>query len=143
MTSVLLLLVFAQLPDAPGKAETAKLCSECHEIERAISLRQNSAGWQETVNKMTSLGMTGTDSETKAVLDYLTKNFPADEIPKLNVNTATPIELESALSLRRSQAAAVIEYREKHGKFKSMDDLKKVPGLDAAKLDTKKDRVTF
>jgi competence protein ComEA len=143
MTAVLLVLVFAQLPDGPGKAETTHLCSECHEIERATSVRQDSAGWQETVNKMTSLGMTGTDAEIRTVLGYLTKSFPADAIPKLNVNTALQIELESVLDLRRSQAAAVIEFRTKNGKFHSMEDLKKVPGLDGAKLDAKKDRVTF
>ena len=34
-------------------------------------------------------------------------------------------------------------YREKHGKFKTLDDLKKVPGVDAKKLDAKKDRIAF
>jgi competence protein ComEA len=143
MHPLILLLSLSQLPDAPGKAETVKLCSECHEVERAISQRQNAAGWQETIGKMTSLGMTATDAEMRKVVEYLAKNFPAEAVPKLNVNTATQIELESALSLRRSQAAAVIEYRTKSGNFKSMEDLKKVPGLDAAALDSKKDRVTF
>ncbi|MES1261807.1 MAG: helix-hairpin-helix domain-containing protein [Acidobacteriota bacterium] len=133
----------AQLPDGPGKEETTRLCSQCHEVERAISLRQDTAGWQETVNKMSSLGMTGKDADMRAVVNYLAKNFPADAIPKLNVNKAIAIEFESALSIRRSQAAAIIEYRTQHGDFKSLDDLKKVPGLDPAKLDAKKDRLTF
>ena len=71
------------------------------------------------------------------------KHFPAEDVPRLNVNKATAIELEAGLSLRRSQAAALIAYREKNGDFKSLDDLKKVPGLDAAKLDAKKDRLVF
>ena len=45
--------------------------------------------------------------------------------------------------LRRSQAAAIIEYRTKNGNFKSIDDLKKVPGIDPAKIDAKKDRLTL
>jgi len=133
----------AQLPDGPGKEETTRLCSQCHELERSISQRQNEAGWQETVNKMASLGMAGKDTEIKAVVEYLSKNFPADAVPKLNVNKALAIDLESALSLKRSQAAAIVEYRTKNGDFKSLDDLKKVPGLDPAKLDAKKDRLTF
>ena len=68
---------------------------------------------------------------------------PSEDVPRLNVNKATAIELEAGLSLRRSQAAALIAYREKNGDFKSLDDLKKVPGLDAAKLDAKKDRLVF
>ncbi len=135
--------VFAQFPDGPGKDETLKLCSQCHEVERVTSQRMDAAGWQESVNKMVSLGMSGKDSEIRAVVDYLAKNFPADAVPKLNVNKAMAIELESALSLKRSQAAAIVEYRTKNGDFKSIEDLKKVPGLDAAKLDAKKDRLTF
>lgn len=148
MRSILLIALvavpaMAQLPDGPGKEETTKLCSQCHELERAISQRQDAAGWQETVNKMSSLGMTAKDTEMKAVVDYLAKNFPAEAVPKLNVNKALAIDFESALSLRRSQAAAIIEYRDKNGPFKSLDDLKKVPGLDPAKLDAKKDRLSF
>jgi competence ComEA-like helix-hairpin-helix protein len=47
------------------------------------------------------------------------------------------------LSLKRSQAAAVLAWRKEHGSFKTWEDLLKVPGLEAAKLDEKKDRVTF
>ena len=132
-----------QLPDGPGKAETVKLCSQCHEIERSVSLRQGREGWQGTIGKMITMGAKGTDQEWAAVLDYLAKNYAADEAPKLNVNTATAIELESGLSLKRSEAAKVIQYREKNGNFKSIEDLKKVPGIDAAKIESKKDRLAF
>jgi competence protein ComEA len=142
-TTIFAVTAWAQLPDGPGKEETARLCSQCHELERAISVRQDAAGWQETINKMSSLGMNGKDAEMRAVVDYLAKAFPAEAVPKLNINTAVAIDFESALSLRRSQAAAVIEYREKHGNFKSIDDLKKVPGIDPAKVDAKKDRLTL
>jgi competence protein ComEA len=134
---------WAQLPDGPGKEETEKLCKQCHELERSVSLRQDRAGWQTTVDKMVSLGAQGTDKELQTVLDYLAKNYPGDELPKLNVNKATSIEFESRLSLRRSQAAAVIDYRTKNGPFKSIEDLKKVPGIDVAKIEAKKDRLTF
>jgi competence protein ComEA len=90
-----------------------------------------------------AFGMKSTEQEYATVLDYLSKHFPADEVPRVNVNTATAIELESGLTLRRSQAAALIAYREKNGDFKSIEDLKKVPGLDADKLDAKKDRIAF
>src|SRR5581483_11730871 len=45
-----------QLPDGTGKAETEKVCSQCHELARSISLHQDRAGWQTTVDKMASLG---------------------------------------------------------------------------------------
>ena len=134
---------WAQLPDGPGKAETERLCSQCHELARSISLRQDRAGWEATVDKMVSLGAKATDKETGAVIDYLAAHFAAEEVPRINVNKARAIDLESGLTLRRSEAAAIIEYRTKNGPFKSIADLKKVPGIDAAKIEGKKDRLVF
>src|ERR1700685_2606374 len=134
---------WAQLPDGPGKAETERLCSQCHELARSISLRQDRAGWEITVEKMVSLGAKTTDKETGTVIDYLAAHFAAEEVPRINVNKARAIDLKSGLTLRRSEAAAIIEYRTKNGPFKSIDDLKKVPGIDAAKIEAKKHRLTF
>ena len=132
-----------ELPEGPGRDETTKLCKQCHEVARSISVRQDRVGWSNTMTKMLAFGMKGTDQEFALVLDYLVKHFPADEVPRVNVNTASAIQLESGLTLRRSQAAALIAYREKNGEFKTLEDLKKVPGLDAAKLESKKDRIAF
>lgn len=149
MRNVILFAVFGviaqayQLPDGPGRAETEKLCKQCHELARSISLRQDKDGWNHSLAKMAAFGMKSTDKEYALVLDYLAKYYPAEDVPKVNVNKARAIELESALSLRRSQAAAVIDYREKNGEFKSLADLKKVPLIDAAKLEAKKDRIAF
>jgi competence protein ComEA len=131
------------LPDGPGKAETQKLCSNCHELDKSVSLKQDRAGWQRTVEKMVASGMKASDAEVNTVLDYLTRNYPADDVPRLKVNSADAIEFESILAIKRSQAAAIIAYRTKNGPFKSIADLKKVPGLEAAKLDAKKDRLIF
>jgi competence protein ComEA len=131
------------LPDGPGHDETEKLCKQCHEVARSISLRQDRNGWQNTMSKMTAFGMKATEAEYALVLDFLAKHYPAEDVARLKINEATAIELESGLTLKRSQARAVIAYREKHGDFKSLDDLKKVPGLDAAMLDAKKDRIVF
>src|SRR5271157_2049502 len=106
-------IAWAQLPDGAGKAETGKICSQCHDLARSISLRQDRAGWQTTMDKMATLGAQGSEKEFKAVVDYLASNYPAGEIARINVNTCRAIDLESGLSLRRSQAAAVIEYRAK------------------------------
>ena len=133
----------AQLPEGPGRKETVKLCSQCHAADVVMSVGQDRAGWAATLRKMSALGARGTDEEFRAVLEYLAARFPAQELPRINVNTATAIELESGLTLKRSQAAAIIAYRAQHGKFASLEDLKRVPGLDAAAIDAKKDRVTF
>jgi len=95
------------------------------------------------MEKMVSYGMKASEKEINAVLEYAVRNYPADDVPKIDVNKAKAIDLESGLSLRRSQAAAVIQYREKNGPFKFIEDLKKVPGIDAAKIEAKKDRLVF
>jgi competence protein ComEA len=59
------------------------------------------------------------------------------------VNKATAAQLESGLGLTTAEAEAVIDYRKKNADFKSIDDLKKVPDVDAKKLDAKKDRLAF
>jgi competence protein ComEA len=134
---------WAQLPEGPGKEQTQRICKQCHELERSLAPRQNREGWKGIVDKMVTLGARGSGEDFDLILDYLAKNFPAEELPKINVNKATGIELESGLTLRRSQSAAVIEYRTKHGPFKSIEDLKTVPGIDAAKIEAKKERLTF
>ena len=132
-----------QLPDGPGKEETTKLCTQCHELARSLAPRQDRDGWQATMAKMVGLSMKGTDPEIATVTDFLARNYPAPEIPPLNVNTAAAIQLESRLTLKRSQAAAVIAYREKHGNFKTMEDLKKVPGIDPERFESKREKIVF
>ncbi|MBM3811219.1 MAG: hypothetical protein FJW20_06235 [Acidimicrobiia bacterium] len=133
----------AELPAGPGRPETEKLCKNCHEIEKSVSLRQDRQAWEATLAKMKALGTRGTDAEFGAVLDYLAKHFPAGELAPLNINKATAIELESRLSLRRSQAAAVLAYRAKQGKIKDLEDLKSIPGLDPEKIAARKDQIVF
>jgi competence ComEA-like helix-hairpin-helix protein len=141
--AVLPTAVPAQSPDGAGKEETQRLCSQCHELARSFSLRQDRDSWQGTVDKMVTLGLQGKDDEIRTVVDYLARNFPGEAIPKVNINTASAIELESGLSLKRSEAAAVIAYRTKIEKFKSLEDLKEVPGVSFAKFEAKKDRLTY
>ena len=137
---------FAQdqnMAEGPGKAETMKVCSGCHEVTRATSMHLDRAGWQSEMEKMISLGAKGSPEEFESILNYLSKNYPAEAVPKVRINSARQIELEAGLTLRRSQAAALVAYRSKHGPFHSIEDLKNVPGLDFAYIESKQDRITF
>ena len=82
---------------------------------------------------MIARGARGTDQEFAAVLDYLTKNFLGEAARPLNINKATNIELESVAGLTRKEAAALIEWRQQAGVCKSLEDLKKAPGVDYKK----------
>jgi competence protein ComEA len=143
-SALLAVPVWAQnLPDGPGKEATAKICSQCHELARAVSLHQDRAGWQATMEKMISLGATATPEDFESILNYLAKNYPAAEPPKLYINSARPIDIEAALTVRHSQALAFVAWRDKHGPFTSLDDLKNAPGIDFAKFESHKDRIVF
>jgi competence protein ComEA len=131
------------LPDGPGKATLLKVCSSCHSPDQVIANGQDRAGWESTITKMAGFGAQGTDDEFTEILDYLTKNFPSPSGAPVNVNKATAAQLASGLGLTTAESEAVVKYREKNGDFKTIDDLKKVPDVDAKKLDAKKDRLTF
>jgi len=64
-------------------------------------------------------------------------------LTKVNVNTANSDEIAPVMNISDTVAQAIVTYRSTHGNFKSLSDLKKVPGLDAAKVDSRKDRVLF
>lgn len=137
-------MAWGQFPDLPGKDVTIKVCSNCHEAERAASLHQDKDGWASTVSAMVERGLEfKSDADYNAVVDYLAKAFPAAALPPLNINSASTIDMESALSLLHSQAVLIVAYRDKNGKFKSLEDLKKVQGLDFSKIEAKKDRIAF
>ena len=130
---------FAQLPEGPGKDSLVKVCGTCHQAERAASVRLTREGWEEVIGDMIKRGARGTDEEFKAALDYLATNFLGEASRPLNINRATNIELESVAGLTRKEAAALIEWRKQAGVCKSLDDLKKAPGVDYKKIEARKD----
>src|SRR6476661_9855364 len=89
----------AQLPDGPGKDATVKVCSTCHEANRVAAFRLTREGWEQTVADMRWRGAKGTDEEFAAVIEYLVANFLGEAPAKLNMNRATPVELESVVLL--------------------------------------------
>ena len=141
------LVVYSQylkLPDGPGKATTQKVCGSCHGAELVLGRQEDREAWGSIVNDMIQRGATGTDDEFYEVVDYLATNFSkASPVIKINVNKATAKDLEGALRLPPKQAAAIVHQREEKGEFKSIEDLKKVPGIDAAKIEANKNRLAY
>ncbi len=130
-----------ELPAGAGKDTLIRVCSKCHSPDNVIANGQDRAGWENTITKMAGFGAEASDEEFTAILDYLVKNFPP--ATTIHVNQATAAQLQSGLGLTPSEADAIVDYRKKNGDFKSLDDLKKVPDVDAKKLDAKKDQLVF
>src|SRR5260370_15956332 len=133
----------AQLSDGPGRSETVKLCSKCHAPEVVMSVRQDRAGWAATLRKMAALGAKGTSAEFSAALEYLATQFPATELPRVNVNTATAIALESGFALKPSEAAAIVAFRVADGPFRSFECVKTVPSLYVGLIRAKQERLAL
>ena len=127
------------LPDGPGKDLVDVICSECHTTERIAAQQLTKSQWADKVLEMLQEAPDVKQSERDTIVEYLAKNFPA----RASVNQADAKELQAALEISPEAAAAIVTYRQQNGKFKTLDDLKKVPGVDAAKLDAKRDVIDF
>jgi len=67
---------------------------------------------------------------------------PANTSGKINLNTATIEELDKLPGIGSVRAQAIIEYRQEHGRFLQIDDLKQVPGIGVKMFDQIRDKVT-
>ncbi|TYG35082.1 competence protein ComE [Lonepinella koalarum] len=63
---------------------------------------------------------------------------------KLNINTASAAEIQKVLTgIGAKKAEAIVQYREKHGAFTSIEQLLEVQGIGQSTLDKNKDRIIF
>lgn len=126
-------------PEAPGREVFQAVCSACHMPSKVLDKQWTRAEWKDKVLEMLQEEPDVTDMEREQIVDYLTRNFAK----RINVNKATAREIEVGLEISGKDAAAMVAYRESSGGFKSLDDLKKVPGLDARLVESNKRRVEF
>ena len=123
--------------EAADKVVFAAVCGACHTVAMVSDMRSEDE-WAETVDHMVSIGAKGSDEQMEAVMRFLLRT-----LTKVNVNAATAEQLPLVLDISKATAQEVVKYRGEHGSFKTLDDLKKVPGIDAAKLEARKTRLIF
>ena len=134
--------VDAELPDGKGKEVVESACTDCHSIERIETQRLNEEGWNGIIHEMIENGAAINPNDMNVIVGYLVKNFGLDKDKRVNVNTANATEIATALQLASGDAAAVVQYRTQHGKFKDLSELEKVNGL-AEKIEAKKALIEF
>jgi len=54
---------------------------------------------------------------------------------QVDLNSATETQLQALPGLSARDAKAIVNYRAKNGSFKTVDDLKSVPGFNSKKVD--------
>lgn len=69
-----------EITEIPGKATTERLCSQCHSIELATSVRRNQDDWNGVIERMMAQGLTATDEELYEISDYLGQNFALEDV---------------------------------------------------------------
>lgn len=126
------------LPAGPEREKMVKLCVGCHEIDLVVARRHTREEWDGVVEDMIARGTKGTEAELSLVAEYLSKY-----LGKVSVNSATAKDLEDGLKISERDAQAIVAWREQHGKFKNFEEVRKVPGLDAARIGDKRGWVSF
>ncbi|WP_238882099.1 ComEA family DNA-binding protein [Clostridium sp. YIM B02551] len=61
----------------------------------------------------------------------------------ININTATEAELDTLPGVGKVMAGKIIEYREKNGGFKSIEELKKIDRVGEGTFDKLKDKISI
>ena len=140
-TALFLTVAEAQekLPKGRGRETLLRVCGACHSAENVAGMAKTREDWGALVGEMAADGAQGTDDEFNEIVDYLAAHFPKT----INVNKATAPDLAAGLEITAKEAESIVHYREDKGSFKSVNDVEKVPGVDAKKIEAKKDRLTF
>lgn len=76
------------------------------------------------------------------LLTFSVSLLSAQEIEKININTATVVELMQLKRVGPKIAQRIVEYREKHGPFEKSEDIIKVKGIGRKVFELNKDRIT-
>ncbi len=128
--------VQAALPEGEGRAVVEKLCSTCHGLEYVAPSQRSVRNWLETIDLMKSFGAEATDEQWTTITGYIIGTLAV-----LNVNKGAAEEFGLLFGITETAAQGVVAYRDKQGGFKTIDDLKKAPGLDAARVDALEERL--
>ena len=63
---------------------------------------------------------------------------------KVNINTANAEQIATTMTgIGENKAKAIVDYRNSHGKFKSIEDLENVDGVGLKTVEKNKDKISL
>jgi competence protein ComEA len=134
----------AELPDGQGKDLILRAYVGCHKPEEIAVYRFTKDEYHMITYRMGERGAQATREELDIIADYLFEHFPKiEDASKINVNKATAEEIAGGLALTNEEAAAIVQYRQRHGDFHAWGDLLIIYGVDGKKIAAVKDKISF
>ena len=125
---------------AQDPAEDAfwKVCGDCHDPDRIRETRRTRGGWEDIIFQMIDKGAVGTDHDFELTVQYLLAHYGM-----VNVNQSEAPDIALVTGLSPKEADAIVAFRKEKGNFKNFDELAKVPGVDAQKLEAHRPAILF
>ncbi|HIE37821.1 MAG TPA: ComEA family DNA-binding protein, partial [Anaerolineales bacterium] len=72
----------------------------------------------------------------------LSGGVTASDEPLIDINTAAPAELESLPHIGPATAQRIVEYRQDHGPFETIEEIMEVPGIGPVTFEEIRNRIT-
>jgi competence protein ComEA len=113
------------------------VCGQCHNLQIVTDTPRSLDDWRDTMQKMVDRGASGTDDQYDDILDYLHRTMTT-----IDVNSADAAELATVLNVPEATVKLIIARRSAK-KFADLADLKTIPGIDAAAIDSKAKMLYF
>lgn len=123
--------------DAKDQATFRALCGTCHSLSLVDGLRTEEE-WREEVQQMVKIGARGTEAQFQGVMRVLART-----LTRVNVNTGTAEQIAPVLDISPAAAEELVRRRTAVGKLKTLAELREITGVDAVKLEARKERILF
>jgi len=113
------------------------VCGKCHTTAVFMKEPRSWERWNDVFADMTRRGAKGTDEQLEQVTKYFLENLTL-----VNINSSPSDELMWVLGMSEDAAQSIVARRERQ-RFTDITQLRGVPGVDADKLQQRKNRILF
>jgi DNA uptake protein ComE-like DNA-binding protein len=121
----------------PDLEAVQAVCGRCHTTAVFIKEPRSWERWNDVFADMTRRGASGTDEQLERVTKYFLENLTF-----VNINKSPAEELIGVLGVSDDVAQDIIARRERQP-FSDLAQLRAVSGVDARKLEQRKNRIFF